>query len=180
VSNLKFRLPGWTGATAEPVPALAGAPAAGLQSIPIRGLTGDLPVHFGEGGAVPGDKIVGILTPERGIEVFPIHSPKLKAYDDHGGWIDVAWDIDESRHERFATTILVMTLNQPGSLAQIAQVIGGSDGNIDNVRMVARAADFTQMEIRLEVWDLDHLNDIMAGLKAVPVVSEVARQFSET
>jgi GTP pyrophosphokinase len=180
VSNLKFRLPGWSGAEAEPEPHAAEEPAAGAQIIPIRGLNGDLPVHFGEGGAVPGDKIVGILTPERGIEVFPIHSPKLKAYDRHGGWIDVAWDVDEAQPERFATTILVTTLNQPGSLAQIAQIIGGADGNIDNVRMVARAADFTQMEIRLEVWDLDHLNDIMAGLRAVPVVSEVARQFSET
>jgi hypothetical protein len=40
--------------------------AEALQSIPIRGLRGDLPVRFAPGGALPGDRIVGILTPGEG------------------------------------------------------------------------------------------------------------------
>ncbi len=174
--GLKFRLPGWSAVATESDSALNFG-AGGGQGIPIRGLNGDLPVDFGEGGAIPGDKIVGILTPERGIEIFPIHSPKLKAYEKYDGWIDVSWDIDERRPERFTTTLQVTTLNQPGTLAQIAQVIGDADGNIDNVRMVSRGVDFTKMEIRLEVWDLQHLNEISAGLKSKPAVSEVVRMF---
>ena len=34
------------------------------------------------------------------------------------------------------------------------------------------------MLIELEVWDLDHLTQIIAGLKAKPVVSSVERVFS--
>ena len=52
-----------------------------------------------------------------------------------------------------------------------------ADGNIDNVRMVRRAKDFTEMLIELEVWDLDHLTQIIAGLKAKAVVSSVERVF---
>ena len=40
---------------------------AGRASIPIRGINSDLPVRFApNGGAVPGDRIVGILNPGRG------------------------------------------------------------------------------------------------------------------
>jgi (p)ppGpp synthase/HD superfamily hydrolase len=34
------------------------------------------------------------------------------------------------------------------------------------------------MEIELEVWDLEHLNRIVAGLKGKPVVSAVDRVFA--
>ena len=57
-------------------------------------------------------------------------------------------------------------------------MIGESDGNIDNVRMVRRAKDFTEMVIDLEVWDLDHLTQIISGLKAKGAVSSVERIFA--
>ena len=44
--------------------------------------------------------------------------------------------------------------------------------------MVRRAADFTEMLIELEVWDLDHLTQIISGLKSKSVVSSVERVFS--
>ena len=96
-----------------------------------------MPVKFEEGGAVPGDRIVGVLTTGEGIRIFQIHSPKLKDFE-HERWIDVTWDIDPDNPERFPAKIVVTALNEPGTLAQIAQVIGEADGNIDNVRMVRR------------------------------------------
>ena len=135
-----------------------------------------MPVTFEEGGAVPGDRIVGVLSEGEGIRIFQIHSPKLKDYE-HERWIDVTWDVDPDDPERFPAKIVVTALNEPGTLAQIAQVIGEADGNIDNVRMMRRAKDFTEMLIELEVWDLDHLTQIMAGLKGKPVVSSVERVF---
>jgi (p)ppGpp synthase/HD superfamily hydrolase len=41
--------------------------------------------------------------------------------------------------------------------------------------MTNRVADYTEMLIDLEVWDLKHLNDIIAGLRAKDVVSSAAR-----
>ncbi len=169
IIGLKFRLPGSSNA-AEPV-----TPG---QSLPIRGQRGDLPVEFAEGGAVPGDRIVGILSPGKGIAIYPIHSPKLSEYDDEPErWIDVTWDIDQSAPERFPATIKVTAINEPGTLARIAKVIGEADGNIDNLSMLRRAADFTQMWIELEVWDLLHLNEIVSGLRSLAVVNNVTRIF---
>ena len=64
LTSVKFKVP--------------GIGAAG-PAIPIRGINGDLPVRFApDGGAVPGDRIVGILTPGEGITIYPIQSHALE------------------------------------------------------------------------------------------------------
>ena len=37
----------------------------------------------------------------------------------------------------------MQSVNEPGSLAQVAQVIAEHDGNIDNIRMERQSPDFT-------------------------------------
>ncbi|MBX9682258.1 MAG: bifunctional (p)ppGpp synthetase/guanosine-3',5'-bis(diphosphate) 3'-pyrophosphohydrolase [Hyphomicrobium sp.] len=145
-------------------------------AISIRGPNGDLPVLFEPGGAVPGDRIIGVMSPGEGIRIFQIHSPRLNDFE-HQGWIDVTWDIDPDNPQRFPARISVTAVNSPGTLAEIAKTIGESGGNIDNVRMVRRAADFTVITIELEVFDLVHLNHIVAGLRAQATVAKVERLF---
>jgi len=152
-------------------------PGQSRKAIPIRGLNGDLPVRFApSGGAVPGDRIVGILFPGEGITIYPIQSPALTSFDDQPErWLDVRWAVDEEARERFPAQIRLTSLNEPGSLGQITQVIGENDGNIDNVKMVRQSSDFHEILIDLEVWNLKHLNSIISQLRARPVVSSVAR-----
>jgi guanosine-3',5'-bis(diphosphate) 3'-pyrophosphohydrolase len=145
-------------------------------AIPIRGINRDLPVRFDpNGGAVPGDRIVGILTPGEGITIYPIQSPALSAYEDHPDrWIDLRWDAEDTPR-RFPARINVQSMNEPGSLAQIAQVIAEHDGNIDNIHMSRRAPDFTDLTIDLEVYDLKHLTAILAQLRAKRIVAKAER-----
>jgi GTP diphosphokinase / guanosine-3',5'-bis(diphosphate) 3'-diphosphatase len=147
-----------------------------IPGIPIRGLKNDVPVSFEPGGAVPGDRIIGVLTPGEGIRVFQIHSPRLQEYE-HERWIDVTWDIDERKLERFPATIDVVAPNQPGTLAQVAALIGQAGGNIDKLFMLERASDFTTMRIMVGVYDLDHLKHIISGLRAHSLVNKVDRVF---
>jgi GTP pyrophosphokinase len=166
-SGLKFRTTEGAGLAG------GGTPVAG---IPIRGLKDDVPVNFEPGGAVPGDRVIGVLTPGEGIRVFQIHSPRLKEFE-HERWIDVTWDVDQRKLERFPATIDVVAPNQPGILAQIAHIIGQAGGNIDKLHMIERASDFTTMRILLGVYDLPHLTHIMTGLRASTVVNGVDRVF---
>ena len=73
--SVKARVPGETGA-----------------AIPIR--SHDLPVRLApNGGAVPGDRIVGILTLGEGITIYPIQPPALKDFEDvPERWLDLRWD----------------------------------------------------------------------------------------
>ena len=162
LTSVKFKVPG-----SEQV-----GPA-----IPIRGINGDLPVRFApDGGAVPGDRIVGIVSPGEGITIYPIQSAALAEFEDKPEhWLDVRWDWDESTPRRFPARIAVQSANEPGSLAQITQVIAEHDGNIDNINMARRASDFTELTIDLEVYDLKHLTDIIAQLRAKPMVAKVER-----
>ncbi len=160
LTSVKFRVPDTQG-----------------PAIPIRGINSNLPVRFApEGGAVPGDRIVGILTPGEGITIYPIQSPSLSEFEDKPErWLDVRWDAEESAPRRFPARVAVQTANEPGSLAQIAQVIAEHDGNIDNIRMTRRAPDFTDVLIDLEVYDLQHLTAILAQLRAKPMVAKAER-----
>ena len=145
-------------------------------ALPIRGVGGDLPVRFAPEGAVPGDRIVGIVQPGAGITIYPIQSPSLTAFDDQPErWIDVRWDIAEDDRERFPARISVTAINAPGSLAEIAQVIAANDANIHTLNMVRPAPDFTEMLIDLEVRDLKHLNRLISQLKENAAVSEAKR-----
>ncbi|ODN70424.1 GTP pyrophosphokinase rsh [Methylobrevis pamukkalensis] len=159
--TMKFRLPNGDSAPAYP----------------IRSIAGDMPVRFApDGGAVPGDRIVGILTPGEGITIYPIQSPALKQFDDQPErWLDVRWDIDRNKPVRFPAQVVVSSLNAPGSLARVAQTISDNDGNIDNVRMISRTSDFHDLIIDLEVYDLKHLTRIISQLKTQINVSHVDR-----
>ncbi|WP_439367051.1 RelA/SpoT family protein [Bradyrhizobium sp. DASA03005] len=152
-------------------------PARSPVAIPIRGINSDLPVKFApNGGAVPGDRIVGIVTPGEGITIYPIQAPALKDFEEEPErWLDVRWDIEDSAPQRFPARIKVENVNEPGALAQIATVIAEHDGNIDNISMQRRSPDFTETTIDLEVYDLKHLSAILAQLRAKAVVAKVER-----
>ncbi|WP_319531409.1 bifunctional (p)ppGpp synthetase/guanosine-3',5'-bis(diphosphate) 3'-pyrophosphohydrolase [uncultured Cohaesibacter sp.] len=167
-SAMKFRIPGSSARKKNDNDSV---------SIPIRGLSGNLPVSFApEGGAVPGDRIVGILTPGKGVTIYPIHSPALSQFDDSPDlWLDVRWDIDEENSERFPARIKVSVLNEPGGLAEIATVIANNDGNIENIKMDQRVSDFFEMNIDVSVWNLNHLNRIIEQIRGKKSISKVER-----
>ncbi|MBU6464936.1 MAG: bifunctional (p)ppGpp synthetase/guanosine-3',5'-bis(diphosphate) 3'-pyrophosphohydrolase [Bradyrhizobium sp.] len=152
-------------------------PARNPSAIPIRGINSGLPVKFApNGGAVPGDRIVGIVSPGQGITIYPIQSPALKDFEEEPErWLDVRWDVDDTTPQRFPARIMVDNVNEPGSLAQVATVIAEHDGNIDNISMFRRSPDFTELTIDLEVYDLKHLSAIIAQLRAKAVVARVER-----
>ncbi len=164
-------------AAAKAAAAPTAEPARGAFAIPISGLNSGLPVKFApNGGAVPGDRIVGIVTPGEGITIYPIQSPALKDFEEEPErWLDVRWDVDETTPQRFPARIRVENVNEPGSLAQVATVIAEHDGNIDNISMSRRSPDFTELTIDLEVYDLKHLSAIINQLRAKTIVARVDR-----
>ncbi|MCT7375988.1 RelA/SpoT family protein [Chelativorans salis] len=175
-AGMLFQIPGRSSRRSRKDKGKDGPAAGENGALPIRGVSGDLPVRFAPEGAVPGDRIVGILQPGSGITIYPIQSPALTAFDDQPErWIDVRWDIDENMKERFPARLSITAINEPGSLASIAQVIATNDANIHTLSMGRTAPDFTEMIFDLEVWDLKHLNRLVSQLKETACVSDVRR-----
>ncbi|MBW0006032.1 MAG: bifunctional (p)ppGpp synthetase/guanosine-3',5'-bis(diphosphate) 3'-pyrophosphohydrolase [Hyphomicrobiales bacterium] len=157
-------------------PAAAPGKTQPLSDVPVIGLDADVPVRFAEGGAVPGDRIVGIATPGEGVTVYRIDSPELARFENAlDQWFDVRWDVDGKNARRFPARIIVVSINEPGSLAQVAAVVAEHDGNIENITMTRRTDDFVEMTIDISVWDLKHLTAILAQLRGKPVVNSAER-----
>jgi GTP pyrophosphokinase len=169
--------PGWFGLKkGENLKFKVAEAEANGAAIPVRGLDSDLPVRFADGGAVPGDRIVGIFTAGEGVTIYPIQSAALADFDNEPErWLDVRWDLDERHPQRFPARIALKSINEPGTLAQISQTIAEHGGNIDAVSMQRPSPDFTDMTIDMTVWDLKHLNAIISELREKPVVSRVER-----
>ena len=150
----------------------------GPEALPIRGLSGNAQVNFSPSGAVPGDRIVGIMEKDKGITIYPIQSPSLQKFDEESErWIDVRWDLDEANNTRFMARIQINALNEPGTLAEIAQAIATSDINIRSLSMGPVAADFSEFQLELEVWDLRQLNHLITQIRDLPSVSTIKRVF---
>lgn len=172
-ANMLFRLPGRENKR-EKLRELAKEKRK--YSIPVRGTGNDLPIKFApEGGAVPGDRIVGILEPGMGITIYPIQSKSLENFEDKDQWLDVRWDIEEGNSKRFPARITAIAVNEPGTLASITEVIANNDGNIQNLSMSLSSPDFMEMFFDLEVWDLNHLTRIIRQLNSKPIISKVER-----
>ena len=167
--NLKFKVP-----DKKPV---EGSEDSHDMAIPIRGINSDLPVHFApNGGAVPGDRIIGILTPGEGITIYPIQSPALMAFDDEPErWLDVRWDIDENSKNRFPAQIEVSVVNEPGAFAEIAKILGDADANIDAMSVRKSSPDYREIVFDVEVWNLKQLNAIIGELRSRSIVNHVER-----
>jgi GTP diphosphokinase / guanosine-3',5'-bis(diphosphate) 3'-diphosphatase len=169
-AGMLFKMPG----KAEPKPQKMSK----KNAVPVRGAGNDLPVSFSSDGAVPGDRIVGIVTPGQGITIYPIQSSALIAFDDQPErWIDVRWDIEEGMKERFPARVSITALNEPGSLSEIAQVISTNEANIHRLEMTNTRPDFTEMVFELEVWDLKHLNRLISQIKEKSCVSAALRVY---
>ncbi|MBY0611909.1 MAG: ACT domain-containing protein, partial [Beijerinckiaceae bacterium] len=137
----------------------------------------DLPVKFApNGGAVPGDRIVGIVTPGEGITIYPIQAPALKDFEEEPErWVDVRWDIDEESKSRFPAQILVSVSNEPGAFAEIAKVFGDADANIDGMSVTKTSPDYREIIFDVEVWNLKQLTVIISELKSKRLVNHVER-----
>ncbi|MDP9839183.1 guanosine-3',5'-bis(diphosphate) 3'-pyrophosphohydrolase [Neorhizobium huautlense] len=176
--GMMFKLPG-APRTAEQAAAASVQDGSGPEPLPIRGLSGNLPVQFAPAGAVPGDRIVGIMEKGKGITIYPIQASALQRFDEQPeSWIDVRWDIDEANKSRFLARVFFNTINEPGTLATVAQAVANLDINIRTLKMgSSRAADFSEIEMEVEVWDVRQLNQLLTQVKDLDVVSSVRRIY---
>ena len=68
-----------------------------------------------------------------------------------------------------------MLSNEPGALGDLSNLIARHEANISNLNIVYRTLSYFEILIDLEVKDVEHLNNIIATLKASKVISYVSR-----
>lgn len=146
------------------------------EPLKIKGLIPEMAVHFaGCCHPLPGDRIVGIVTTGKGVAVHTIDCKALEKYaDEPERWLDIAWG-EEAENEMHTGRLKIMLANEPGTLAELSNLIARNSGNIANLNIVNRTVSYFEILVDVEVKDLKHLTDIIAALKASKVISYVAR-----
>jgi GTP pyrophosphokinase len=145
-------------------------------AVSIRGLIPGMALHFaGCCHALPGDRIVGIVTTGKGVTIHTIDCDTLESFaDEPERWLDVAWSSEEADAAHVGR-INVTIANEPGNLGSLTTTIGKQGGNISNLKITNRSVDFFEILIDIQVADVKHLSTIIAALRATPVINSVER-----
>ncbi|MEQ8604380.1 MAG: bifunctional (p)ppGpp synthetase/guanosine-3',5'-bis(diphosphate) 3'-pyrophosphohydrolase [Marivibrio sp.] len=159
------------------------SPAArddGKGSVPLRGLIPNMAVHYAKCcHPLPGDRIVGIVTTGKGVTIHTVDCPTLESFSDMPErWLDVGWEEGAEERNAFTGRIKAVLSNEPGALAALTSVIGRDGGNIINLKFTDRSEDFFDLLVDIEVKDVRQLSNIIAALRASPLVNSVERAQS--
>ena len=142
------------------------------RAIAVRGLTPGMAFKLADCcHPVPGDRIVGLRRPEKGVEVHAIDCMKLADGVD-ADWIDLSWD---ARTDGAIGRLRAELYNRPGTLAEMAGIFAHNHANVVNLEMTQRENPFHTYEVDLEVRDLAHLTRIVSALRASDAVAQADR-----
>ena len=125
---------------------------------------------------VPGDRIVGIVQPDKSLAIHTIDCAELAQYEDQEDlWRDLHWTPEAETGTVSRAKLHATIRDDPGVLGQACTIIGEAGGNITGVNMRQRHANFFDVVFDLEVKDARHLTHIAAALRACPSVETVER-----
>ena len=143
--------------------------------VAIRGGEG-LVISYGRCcGPVPGDAVIGHMTPERGFVVHMDACPNLEEVRRRkpNEIIPARWA--ESIAGEFDTSLLLSVRRRKGVIAQVAASMNESNAGINNIHVEERNAELSNITVDLSVADVSHLNRIVRRLSAINTVQNVRR-----
>lgn len=143
--------------------------------LPINGALHGTVVNVAENCfPLPGDEIVGIVTPGSGVVVYPSNARELAAFEDsRERWVPMRWEGESEA--LFASRVQLTAVNRTGSLSVITQTIADFDANITNLSMIHLNEDFCDLTVDVEVRDKEHMEQLVNALKGSRVISEAKR-----
>ncbi|MEO0982321.1 MAG: bifunctional (p)ppGpp synthetase/guanosine-3',5'-bis(diphosphate) 3'-pyrophosphohydrolase [Pseudomonadota bacterium] len=140
-------------------------------------LTPGVTLHLGRCcSPLPGDRIVGVPEPERGLVVHTIDCLRLAEFESrHEEWVDLRWT-DRARTGALAVgRVKISAANKKGVLATLCSAVAQANGNITRVATGERGLDFIDLVFDIEVEDVKRLTQILAALRSLAVVDRVER-----
>jgi guanosine-3',5'-bis(diphosphate) 3'-pyrophosphohydrolase len=124
---------------------------------------------------MPGERIVGITYPGRGVIVHAIDCRALEELEEQPSrWVDLHWQ--SGRHAPvYTVTLDVAISNDAGVLGRVCTLVGEQKANISDLKFTERKPDFYRLLIDVDLRDVEHLHMVMTALEAETDVAQVAR-----
>ncbi len=143
------------------------------------GLTAGISMHLSDCcSPIPGDRIVGVQMPGKGVVIHTIDCNVLAESEEMGDWLDIGWR-RAAQHATSTARITATVEHVPGALADVTKIIGEAGGNLININTVQRSPTFFDMIFDIEVNDNRHLMQIIAALRASAYVVAAQRMMGD-
>ena len=113
---------------------------------------------------MPGDRIIGTMIKGKGVSVHTIDCNEIAKYKKNN-IISLSWDSKKVSLEDYVGRIMIIVINEPGSLGEIASAIGHNKGNIINLKLTSRKKTFFEMLVDVKVKNLNHFTNIIASIR---------------
>ena len=123
---------------------------------------------------IPGDPIIGVLSPGKGLNVHRescSHVMKLKQKTSH--CTAVCW-ADNITGE-FTVKLWAKLANVAGSLAQIAVAIGNQESNIHNIKLHQQDSTYSVIELDIIVFSRAHLSKVLNVTNHLKCIYKISR-----
>ena len=145
-----------------------------LQPMAIRGAEGMVVILAKCCYPIPGDAIVGHISPGKGMVVHSESCENVAELKKHPEQLILLhWEADADK--RFEVKISADISNEPGILANIIQAIASASGNIEDLYMHRTNKVDQVVILLLSVVNVKHLEKIMRRISRIKAVNNVSR-----
>ena len=158
---------------------IAGATAGPVdpdrnEAVAIRGTEGFIVTYAKCCCALPGDPICGYLSPEKGLVVHREDCRNLLEMREHPERM-MNLRLDEDVEWLYSAALRLESENRRGIIAVVATRLSTVGMNIDRISTTDKDAQYTYVDIELQVHSRIHLARIMKRLRTVEGVRRVIR-----
>lgn len=158
----------------KPTTPPVSSPSKPVKAVKVRGGR-DVMIQLSKCcSPVPGDPIMGYMTRGRGLTIHAVGCPNLEALDfEKDRLVEVEWDNHlEGNH---SVKVCVLTVDQPGVLANVSSAIASSQANISRAEITTRDDKKAVLDFVVEVSNTLHLQRTLDAVGRVEGVISARR-----
>ncbi|GLR69297.1 bifunctional GTP diphosphokinase/guanosine-3',5'-bis pyrophosphate 3'-pyrophosphohydrolase [Agaribacter marinus] len=144
-------------------------------NVAIKGTEG-LMVHFSRCCfPIPGDEIVAILSPGRGVVIHQTGCTNIRKLSKEEPQRVLPMEWDDKPQGDFKASVRVELINRQGTLAALTAAIASSDSSIINLQTDDREDYNYSIDIELTTKNRVHLASIMRKIRSLPDLQQISR-----
>ena len=143
--------------------------------VAIRGGEGLVITYARCCGPVPGDHVIGHMTPGKGLVVHIETCNNVVELRRRNPREIIPSRWSTPTQGEFETTLDVGVNRRKGVVAELANAVNGADAGINNITVDERTADLSSIRLEVSVHDKDHLERVRQRVLAVAAVQSAQR-----
>jgi guanosine-3',5'-bis(diphosphate) 3'-pyrophosphohydrolase len=149
---------------------------AGQKGLLVSGMN-DLLVNIaGCCSPLPGEPVVGFITLGKGISVHRDGCDRAKAFDPRRK-VEVTWADANPNTNQYIVSIVVLTHDKQGVLAEVTAAISAGGSNIKKAQVQISQDSEGLLEFDILVRSFEQMRDVLARIQNIPAVVSASRKI---